>query len=174
MLDLTRWSDEHSPPGTRLQRPGSRSRSRLNALASSSGQQGSSPEPWPPECTRSRSRDIRVLPPLPRLPDLPLWLEPPESRAIARDRRALSRHLSRQSVGRSGISWSHHSAVFRLKYNSNLRTGTGIRLAPTVKLKVPLCGHPGQATASTLPLMSTLQSKFEEESGEEAALSKAP
>ncbi|KOO35640.1 hypothetical protein Ctob_010025 [Chrysochromulina tobinii] len=96
---------------------------------------------------------------------------PPESRAIARDRRALSRHLSRQSVGRSGISWSHHSAVFRLKYNGNLRTGTGIRLAPTVKLKVPLCGHPGQATASALPLMSTLPSKFEAEPGEEAALS---
>jgi hypothetical protein len=112
-----------------------------------------------------------VLPPLPRLPDLPLWLQPPESRAIARDRRALSRHLSRQSVGRSGISWSHHSAVFRLKYNGNLRTGTGIRLAPTVKLKVPLCGHPGQATASALPLMSTLPSKFEAEPGEEAALS---
>ena len=173
VLDLTRWSDERSPAGTRLQRPGSRSRStsRLLAQASSSGQQGSSLEPWPPECTRSRSRDIRVLPPLPRLPDLPLWLQPPESRAIARDRRALSRHLSRQSVGRSGISWSHHSAVFRLKYNGNLRTGTGIRLAPTVKLKVPLCGHPGQATASALPLMSTLPSKFEAEPGEEAALS---
>eukprot|EP00900_Chrysochromulina_parva_P022538 jgi/Chrpa1/4918/Chrysochromulina_OHIO_Genome00016604-RA len=103
---------------------------------------------------------------------IPPQCYPPESRAIARDRRALSRHLSRQSVGRSGISWSHHSAVFRLKYNGNLRTGTGIRLAPTVKLKVPLCGHPGQATASTLPLMSTLPSKFEAEPGpgEEAAL----
>ncbi len=213
VLAASSWADERTP----------------NAQAAGRGQGTGRPDEDEAARTGGGGGALRgsatALPPLSRLPELPLCLQPPETRAIARDRRALSRHLSRQSVGRSGMAWSlepvclHHplarpvsaaprtpcvstscvssasltlpshacppppasppprrrgrgsllmhgcptpspvnasadriapAQAFRHKYNQALRIGTGVRLAPAVKIKVPLRGAPGLATASTL------------------------
>jgi len=78
---------------------------------------------------RGAARSVSRLPPMTRQPPLPFYLYLPDGdmRAVARDQRALKRHLTRQVAGRVNAPFSLEPA-FRSKYNWRLRVGSGTRL----------------------------------------------